>query len=224
MSDESDDKVYDPTTPDELLALSKHLAGDPSLAHIFDRVGLHNPFDRKTDEYRQVIASRDAFIPSLYDRPCSNLNIFLAEALARRIYSKAIWSDEEAISYLSDRIRNCTYESASTAPLESEIQDIMRNLSTSKFFKQFERCRRKKDEIRGKDIDPYEGLEPFIFEQMWTYGLGGRGTILQRIVLSILSQFWFGAVPDLSPATVAYLLAEPGERIFLRDDDFPRKG
>lgn len=224
MTTEVDDKAYDPTTPEELLALSKHMAGDPSLAPIFQRVGLHEPFDRKSGEYRRVIASRDAFKPSLYDRPCGNQNTFLAEALARRIYSKTIRSDEEAIRYLSDRIRRCTYESASTLPLESEIKDIMRNMDNSEFFDQFKKYRQNKNEIIEKEIDPYGDFEPFICDQKWMYGLCGRGFKIDLVVLRLLNIYWFDHVQDLSPATVDYLLENPRNRIFLREESSLRKG
>jgi hypothetical protein len=69
--------------------LAKHLAADPKLDAIFRRVGLHKPFNRP-DEYQAVIASREAFARHLHDRPCSNSNLPIAEALARRLHAGEI--------------------------------------------------------------------------------------------------------------------------------------
>ncbi|MBR1211576.1 hypothetical protein [Bradyrhizobium sp. JYMT SZCCT0180] len=225
MSDEADGDRYDPTTPEELLALAKHLAADPKLDAIFRRVGLHKPFDRTPDEYHRVIASREAFAPQLHDRLCSALNLFLAEALARRLHGGSISSDADALAFLADRIRHVQAESASSRLLESEIKDIMRNLLDSPFFQKFEEYRRRKAEVVKADINPYEDISTFVSDQIWIYGLGGRGwSQVQGIVTSFLNRLWFDMVPDLSSATVERMLESPGERLLLRDDDLPRKG
>jgi hypothetical protein len=44
------------------------------------------------------------------------------------------------------------------------------------------------------------------------------------MVISFLNRLWFDVVPDLSPATVEYMLESPRERLVLRDEDLPRKG
>ncbi|MET3845237.1 hypothetical protein [Bradyrhizobium sp. OAE829] len=225
MSDQADSDRYDPTTPEELLALAKHLAADPKLDAIFRRVGLHKPFDRTPDEYHRIIASREAFAPQLHNRLCSADNHFLAEALARRRHGGLISSDADALAFLADRIRHVRAESASSRLLESEIKDIMRNLLDSPFFQKFEEYRRRKAEVIKTDIDPYENISAFVSDQLWIYGLGGRGwSRVQGIVTSFLNRLWFDAVPDLSPATVERMLESPGERLLLRDDDLPRKG
>ena len=219
-----DSDRYDATTPEELFALAKHLAADPSLDAIFRRVGLRKPFDRTTDEYRQVIASREAFAPALHDRLCSASNLPLAEALARRIHVGFISTDADALTFLSDRIRRVQAVTGDSRPLQSEIKDVMRNLLDSPFFQKFEEHRRRKAEVIAANIDPYENLHAFTDDQSWTYGLGGRGIRVQRIVVSFLNRLWFDVVPDLSSATVEYLLEQPAERLFLRDDELPRKG
>lgn len=224
MANDIDRDQYDATTLEELLALAKHLAADPSLDAIFRRVGLHKPFDRTTGEYRQVIASREAFAPVLHDRLCSASNLPLAEALARRVHGGFIASDTDALAFLSDRIRRVEAVSGDSRLLESEIKDVMRNLLDSPFFQKFEEHRRRKAEVIAANIDPYVGIGAFTGDQSWTYGLGGRGTRLERIVVSFLNRLWFDVVPDLSPATVEYLLECPAERLFLHDDELPRKG
>lgn len=225
MSDNIDGDRYDPTTPEELLALAKHLAGDPKLDAIFQRVGLHKPFNRATDEYHRIIASREAFAPALHDRLCSAENTFLAEALARRLHAGLISSDENALAFLADRIRRVQAESASSRLLVSEVKDIMRNLLDSPFFAEFEEYRRRKAEVIKADIDPYEHIGTFVCDQLWIYGLGGRGwSQIQRIVISFLNRLWFDKVPDLSPPTVNRMLESPGEHLLLGDDELPRKG
>lgn len=225
MTDDFDIDRYDPTTPEELLALAKHLAADPTLDAIFRRVGLHKPFDRTPDEYHRVIASRDAFAPQLHDRLCSADNTFLAEALARRLHAGLISSDTDALAFLVDRIRHVRAESASSRLLESEIKDIMRNLLESPFFQEFEAYRRRKAEVIKTDIDPYENTSVFVGEQIWIYGLGGRGwSQVQRMVISFLNRLWFDKVPDLSPATVERMLESPEGLLALLDHERPRKG
>lgn len=225
MSDEVDSSRYDPTTPDELLALAKHLAADPGLDAIFRRVGLHKPFDRTPDDYHRVIASREAFAPQLRDRLCSPANTFLAEALARRLHAGLISSDTEALAFLSDRIRHVQADSACSRLMESEIKDVMRNLLDSPFFREFEEYRRRKAEVIKTDIDPYENISSFVGDQLWIYGLGGRGwSQVQRMVVSFLNRLWFDKVPDLSPTTVERMLESPRESLLLGDDELPRKG
>ena len=57
-------------------------------------------------------------------------------------------------------------------------------------------------------------------DQMSLYGLGGRGwSQVQGIVTTFLSNLWFDAVPDLSPATVERMLQSPREFLFLNDDE-----
>jgi hypothetical protein len=226
MSDEVDSSRYDTTTPEELLALAKHLAADPTLDAIFRRVGLHKKFDRTPDEYFRVIDSREAFAPEVRNRLCSPANTFLAEALARRLHAGLISSDTEALAFLSDRIRHVQADSACSRLMESEVKDIMRNLLDSPFFQEFEDFRRRKAELIKTDIDPYENIEAFVSDQLWIYGLGGRGwSQVQRMVISFLSRLWFDAVPDLSPATVERMLESPRENLLsLCDDELPRKG
>src|SRR3954468_2594339 len=175
MSNEVDTEQDDPTTPEELLALAKHLAADPKLDAIFRRVGLHKPFNRP-DEYDQVLASREAFAPRLQDRPCSSDNLPAAQALARRLHAGKISSDPDALAFLADRIRHDPNEfEGRSRLLESEVRDIMRNLLDSSFFQAFEDHRRRKAEVIATGIDPYEHISMFIVEQMHLYGLGGRG-------------------------------------------------
>lgn len=225
MSDDFDTDRYDPTTPEELLALAKHLAADPALDAILRRVGLHKPFDRTPDEYHRVIASRDAFAPQLRHRLCSADNHFVAEALARRLHAGLMSSEAEALAFLADRIRHVQAESASTRLLESEIKDVIRNLQDSPFFREFEDYRWRKAEVIKTDIDPYENISAFVGEQMWIYGLGGRGSSqVQRMVLSFLNRLWFDKVPDLSPATVERMLESPEGLLALLDHERPRKG
>jgi Leucine-rich repeat (LRR) protein len=215
-----------PTTPEELLALAKHLAADPKLDAIFRRVGLHKPFNRP-DEYDLVLASRTAFAPHLEDRPCSSSNLPVAQALARRLHAGHISSDAGALAFLVDRIRHYPSENKDCSVLlESEVKDIMRNLLESSFFQKFEDCRRRKAEVIETGIDPYEHIVGFVGEQMWIYGLGGRGwSQIQRVVISFLNRLWFDAVPDLSPATVERMLQSPREFLILcGGDDLPRKG
>jgi hypothetical protein len=226
MSNEVDNDQDDPTTPEELLALAKHLAADPKLDAIFRRVGLHKAFNR-ADEYHQVIDSREAFAPHLKDRPCSSDNLPVAEALARRLHTGNIASDADALAFLTDRVRHYRNEfKGRSLLLESEVRDIMRNLLDSSFFQEFEGYRRRKAEIIKTDIDPYEHIVGFIAEQMWIYGLGGRGwTQIEHVVTSFLNRLWFDVVPDLSPATVERMLQSPREFLILcREDDLPRKG
>jgi Leucine-rich repeat (LRR) protein len=215
----------DPTTPEELLALAKHLAADPKLDAIFRRVGLHKPFNRP-DEYDLVLASRKAFAPHLEDRPCSSSNLPVAQALARRLHAGHISSDSGALAFLADRIRHYPSENRDCSVLlESEVKDIMRNLLESSFFQKFEDCRRRKAEVIEIGIDPYEHIVGFVGEQMWIYGLGGRGwSQIQRVVISFLNRLWFDAVPDLSPAAVERILQSPREFLLWGDDDLPRKG
>ncbi|PJG55257.1 hypothetical protein CVM73_09270 [Bradyrhizobium forestalis] len=225
MSNETGSDRYDPTTPEELLALARHLAADPKLDAIFRRVGLHKPFNRTPDEYHLVIASRKAFAPQLESRLCSADNHFLAEALARRLHGGLISSDADALAFLSDRIRHVQAESAGSRLLESEIKDIMRNLLDSSFFREFEDYRRRKAEVIKADIDPYENIRAFVDEQVWIYGLGGRGSSqVQRMVLSFLNRLWFDKVPDLSPVTVERMLEAPQGLLLLGDHEQPRKG
>jgi hypothetical protein len=225
LSNEVDSDRYDRTTPEELLAVAKHLAADPELDAIFRRVGLHKPFNRTPDEYHRVIASREAFAPHLHDRACSTDNLFLAEALARRPHRGLISSDTDALAFLADRIRHVQAESSCNRLLESEIKNIMKNLLDSSFFQRFEECRRRKAEVIRTDIDPYENISAFVGDQLWIYGLGGRGwSQIERIVISFLNRLWFDVVPDLSPATVERMLESPRECLLLRDDDLPRKG
>jgi Leucine-rich repeat (LRR) protein len=207
----------DPTTPEELLALAKHLAADPKLDGIFRRVGLHTPFNRP-DEYDQVLASRKAFTPHLEDRPCSSTNLPVAQALARRLYTGHISSDVDALAYLADCIRHYPSENKHCSVLlESEVKDIMRNLLDSAFFQEFEDCRRRKEEVIKTGIDPYKNIAGFVGDQMWIYGLGGRGwSQIQSIVTSFLNRLWFDAVPDLSPATVERMLQSPQISFFVR--------
>jgi hypothetical protein len=113
MSNEVDTEQDDPTTPEELLALAKHLAADPKLDAIFRRVGLHKPFSRP-DEYGQVLASRRAFAPHLEDRPCSSDNLPVAMALARRLHAGNIASDADALAFVTDRIWTTQRISSST--------------------------------------------------------------------------------------------------------------
>ena len=215
----------DPTTPEELLALAKHLAADPKLDAIFRRVGLHQPFNRP-DECHVVIASREAFAPHLHDRPCSSSNLPIAEALARRLHAGEISSDTDALAFLADRIRHHQAESERSRLLESEVKDMLRNLLDSAFFQEFEDCRRRKEEVIKTGIDPYKNIVGFVGDQMWIYGLGGRGwSQIQLVVTSFLNRLWFDAVPDLSPATVERMLQSPREFLILcGDDDLPRKG
>lgn len=227
MSEEVDSSRYDPTTPEELLALAKHLAADPKLDAIFRRVGLHKKFslNRTPDEYHSVIASREAFAPHLHNRLCSSSNLFLAEALARRLHAGLISSDTDALAFLADRIQHVEADSACSRLMESEVKDIMRNLLDSPFFQEFEEYRRRKAEVIKTDIDPYEGLISFVGDQLWIYGLGGRGwSQVERMVTGFMNRLWFDAVPDLSPETVEYMLESPRERLVLGDDDLPRKG
>jgi hypothetical protein len=225
MSDEVDSDRYDPTTPEELLALAKHLAADPQLDAIFRRVGLHKKFDRTPDEYFRVIDSSEAFAPELRNRLFYAANAFLAEALARRLHGGLISSDADALAFLADRIRHVQADSACSRLLESEVKDIMRNLLDSPFFQEFEGYRRRKAEVIKTDIDPYDNIHVFVSDQLWIYGLGGRGwSQVQRMVISFLNRLWFDVVPDLSPATVEYMLESPRERLVLRDEDLPRKG
>jgi hypothetical protein len=221
-----DTEQYDPTTPEELLALAKHLAADAKLDAIFRRVGLHKPFIRP-DEYDLVLASRRAFAPHLEDRPCSSDNLPVAQALARRLYTGNISSDADALAFLADRIRHYPDEfEGRSVLLESEVKDIMRNLLDSSFFQEFEDYRRRKAEIVKTDINPYENITMFIVEQMHLYGLGGRGwSQIELIVSSFLSRLWFGAVADLSPATVERMLQSPSEFLTtVAPDMLPRKG
>jgi Leucine-rich repeat (LRR) protein len=215
----------DPTTPEELLALAKHLAADPKLDAIFRRVGLHKPFIRP-DEYFRVIDSREAFAPHLHDRPCSSSNLPLAEALARRLHAGHISSDAGARAFLADRIRHYPSENKDCSVLlESEVKDIMRNLLESSFFQKFEDYRRRKAEVIETGIDPYEHMVGFVGDQMWIYGLGGRGwSQIELVVISCLNRLWFDAVPDLSPATVERMLQSPREFLSLYGDKVPRKG
>jgi hypothetical protein len=134
LANEVDSTRSDPTTPEELLGLAKHLAVDPKLDAIFRRVGLHKPFDRTADEYHRVIASREAFAPQLHSRLRSAHNLFLSEALARRLHRRLISADIDALAFLADRIRHVQADSASSRLLKSEIKDIMRNLLDSPFF------------------------------------------------------------------------------------------
>ncbi|MEN3364326.1 MAG: hypothetical protein V7606_1600 [Burkholderiales bacterium] len=226
MSNEPDSDRYDPTTPEELFALAKHLAADPKLEAIFQRVGLHKPFIRP-DEYHLVLASSKGFAPHLEDRLCSSSNLPVAEALARRLHAGKISSDADALAFLADRIRHYPDEfKGRSALLESEVKDIMRNLLNSSFFQEFEDYRRQKAEIIKTDIDPYEHVVGFVGEQIWIYGLGGRGwNRVELIVTSFLNRLWFDVVPDLSSATVERMLQSPREFLILcGDDDLPRKG
>jgi Leucine-rich repeat (LRR) protein len=205
----------DPTTPEELLALARHLAADPKLDAIFRRVGLHTLFNYP-DEYLQVIASRKTFAPHLHDRLCSSANLALAEALARRLHAGNISSDADALAYLADRIQRSQWESSRSVLLESEVKDIMRNLLESSFFRDFEDCRQRKAEVIRTGINPYRNIIGFVPDQMSLYGLGGRGwQQIESVVLSFLNRLWFDAVPDLSPATVERMLQSPRE--FLLD-------
>jgi Leucine-rich repeat (LRR) protein len=214
----------DPTTPEELLALARHLAADPKLDAIFRRVGLHTPFNRP-DEYFQVIDSREAFAPHLHNRPCSSSNLPIAEALARRLYTGHISSDADALAFLADRIRHHQAESERSRLLESEVKNMMRNLLDSSFFQEFEDYRRRKAEVIKTGIDPYENIVGFVGDQMWICGLGGRGwSRVTNVLLAFLNRLWFDAVPDLSPATVERMLQSPGEYLSLYGDDVPRKG
>ena len=103
---------------------------------------------------------------------------------------------------------------------------MLRNLLDSAFFQEFENCRRRKEEVIKTGIDPYKNIVGFVGDQMWIYGLGGRGwSQVQLIVTSFLNRLWFDAVPDLSPATVERMLQSPREFLILcRDEDVPRKG
>src|SRR3954451_8069328 len=122
MSTEIDTDRYDPTTPEELLALAKHLAADPKLDAIFRRVGLHKQFNRP-DEYGQVLASRRAFAPQLEDRTCSSDNLPVAQALARRLHTGSIASDAKALAFLADRVRHYRNEfKGRSRLLESEVK------------------------------------------------------------------------------------------------------
>jgi hypothetical protein len=219
MSNEVDTEQDDPTTPEELLALAKHLAADPKLDAIFRRVGLHKPFSRP-DEYGQVLASRRAFAPHLED------HLPVAMALARRLHAGNIASDADALAFVTDRIRHYRNEfRGRSLLLESEVKDIMRNLLESPFFREFEDYRRRKAEIIKTDIDIYKNIVGFVPEQMWIYGLGGRGwSQVQGIVTSFLNRLWFDVVPDLSPATVERMLQSPREFLLIREEDLPRKG
>jgi hypothetical protein len=226
MANEVDADRYDPTTPEELLALAKHLAADPRLDAVFRRVGLHKPF-RRPDEYDLVVASRKAFAPHLEGRPCSSDNRPLAQALARRLHSKNISTDADALAFLADRIRHDPNEFKGRSRLsDSEVKDIMRNLLDSPFFQEFEDYRRRKAEVIKADINPYENIAGFVADQIWIYGLGGRGwSQVQGIVTSFLNRLWFDKVPDLSPPTVERMLKSPAEFLLsLRDDELPRKG
>lgn len=225
MSVEASSSQYDPTTPEDLLVLAKHLATNPKLDAVFRHVGLHKPFRREPEEYGWVVESRQAFAPYLRDRLCGVSNAFLAEALARRLHAGTITSDADALDFLSDRIQHVETQRECSRLLESEIKDIAKNLIDSPFFQRFEERRRHKEETISKNIDPYDGIVGFVSEQISTYGLGGRGwSQVQGIITSLLNRLWFGVVTDLSASTVEYLLKAPGERLFLHDFELPRKG
>lgn len=222
MSSELDND-RDPTTPEELLSVAKQLAKDPDLAEIFRQRGLHEALAYPT-EHRQVNHRIHQIAPQLATRLCSVDNVPVAIALARRLYSGDISSDDVALGYLADRMRHNPSETSSTRLLESEIKDVMKNLLRSSFFKEFEDFKQRKQEVIDADIDPYEKIVGFILEQQFLYGLGGRGwTQLQGIVISFMRNLWFGNVPDLSPGTVDRMMRSPGDFVLFSPDELPRK-
>src|SRR4051812_22094490 len=221
MSNEVDTEQDDPTTPEELLALAKHLAADPKLDAIFRRVGLHKPFSRP-DEYGQVLASRRAFAPHLEDRPCSSDNLPVAMALARRLHAGNIASDADALAFVTDRIRHYRNEfRGRSLLLESEVKDIMRNLLESLFFREFEDYRRRKAEIIKTDINVYENIVGFVGDQLWLYGLGGRGwSQVQGIVTSFLNRLWFDVVrlPNIFHAGSFWVVSKAAANVLRQFD------
>ena len=224
VTEANQDPEYDWTTPEELLALARHLATDSTLNGAFQRAGLHQRFDRETD-YQLVVASRRVFAPQLENRPFSNTNLPVAEALARRLRSGDISSDADALAFISDRIRHHASENVEKGLLlESEVKQVLKNLLTTPFFAQFEDYRRRREEIIKTDIDIWDGMVGFISEQRHIYGLGGRSwSQLEIVVTGFMNRLWFGAVPDLSQETVERMLASPEFDVSTRKKEL-RKG
>lgn len=223
------DIPLDTTRPEELLALAKHLAGDPALSGVFERAGLHETFTH--EDYQLVVRSRNQFFPELDTRPATVANTFLAEALARRLFFKDIKSDVEAIEFLEDRIRRVPdsgqigYDSIL---YESEIRTIMGNFLRSDLFERFKGYVADKKQTLREDSDIYEGIYFFAVQQGRLYGLGGRGyREIESIIIGFLRNLWFGDIDNLDLPMVDQMMNDPGRYQlydFLYPDYTPRKG
>lgn len=220
---------HDSTTSGELYDLAMRLSEEPELAPAFQRAGLDQNFSH--DDYKGIVAARDKFAPNIRERPAGISNIFLAEALAKRLFSRKINSKTAAFEFLDDRIRRYpdSYSNLYDSILFiSEIRQVVSNLNHSKFFVEF--CERTKH-IHNNPRNPrsihyiYGETHFFALQQSRLYGLGGRGLdVIKNMLVSFLRNKWTRRVPNLDSQTVEVMLDNMNEFRIFKSGYNPRKG